>query len=125
MRRAVATGAGVAVAVALPALLGLHLGDAESGGWRAIVLGVIVCGIVAGGVVAARTAPDRPLAPIAAGLLAYAVLQAVSIARLAARDEPVAWFAIPILAVACASVAATGGAIGQRQNAPRGRAPRR
>ena len=92
--RAVATGAAVAVAIAVPAaLVGERL--SESGGGEPsnavfIFFGAVITGFLVGGYVAARRAPSAPHVNGAlAALAAYLLVQGVGVALRLAEGEPV------------------------------------
>lgn len=119
--RAVLTGAGVALAVSLPAALAAQVIDAlhDGDGTPAAVLllvPVVLAGALVGGLAVGRRPGGRaPVVGAAAGALAIAVVQGMGVARRLIADEPVTWSAVP----ATIAVGAALGAIGATLTARR------
>jgi predicted permease len=120
----VATGAGWALAIALPAALLAQVADAATSGDStsplvypcvAIVLvGMLVGGGVVGGRMAGRTSTDRPAtAGALAALAAIAVVQLLGVLRAEAAGDHVAWASIPFLLALGAGLGAGGALIGR------------
>jgi membrane associated rhomboid family serine protease len=124
--RLVATGTGVALAVAMPAALAAQVIDAldESTGTPTAVLllaPAVLAGAFVGGVVVGRHRPPHAVALGAvAGLLALGVVLALGVARRLVADEVVAWSAVPAWLVAGAALGALG-ALPARRRAGRKR----
>lgn len=99
-RRAVVAGGLTAGMVALPAaLLGrLAVGDGDTGNFVFPFVVAVLAGFAAGGWVAARRAPERPLTNAGvAAVAAFAVIQGVGIVRRLAAGDPVS---VPSIALA-------------------------
>lgn len=124
--RAVAVGAGVALAVAVPAaILAQVLDEAgtvdDDSWWLLVLFGAILLGMGLGGYVAANRRLDAPLTNSAvAALAAYLLVQTVGAIRLLASGESVAWAAIPFFALLSASAGMAGGLVADH----RARTPR-
>jgi putative membrane protein (TIGR04086 family) len=101
MRDAVLLGAGVALAIAVPAALLAQIADTladdrPTPGWVYLLVLVVMLGLTVGGVAAGRRAPDHAGAAGAlAGLTAIVVVQVVGILRREVIDADVAWATIP------------------------------
>lgn len=125
--RAVALGALMTLAIAVPAaLLAQTLDEAgtldDDSGWLLVLFAVILGGMVAGGYVAASNRPDAPLTNSAlAALAAYALVQTVSAVRLLAEGDDVTWLAIPFFALLASASGMAGGLLADH----RARTPRR
>lgn len=125
--KAVAIGAAVTVAIAVPAaLVAQTLDDAGSVDDNSSVLmgifAAILLAMAVGGHIAARLRPDAPLTNSAlAALAAYLLVQGIGAARLVAAGEPVSWVAIPFFALLSAASGMTGGLVADH----RARNPRR
>ncbi|MFP5321120.1 MAG: hypothetical protein ACLGIC_04650 [Acidimicrobiia bacterium] len=115
--KAVAIGAGVALAVCVPAaLLAQVLDDAgtvdDDSSWLLVLFGVILLGMGAGGYVAAVQRLDAPLTNGAlAALAAYLIVQGIGAIRLLASGDDVTWVAIPFFALLSASAGMAGGLV--------------
>lgn len=124
---AVAVGALVTLAVAVPAALLAQTLDAtgrvdDDSAWLLVLFLVIVGAMVAGGYAAAIRRPDAPLTNGAlAALTAYALVQTIGIIRLLAAGDPVTWAALPVFALLAAASGMTGGLYADH----RARKPRR
>lgn len=124
--RAVAVGAGVALAVAVPAaILAQVLDEAgtvdDDSWWLLVLFGAILLGMGLGGYVAANRRLDAPLTNSAvAALAAYLLVQTVGAIRLLASGESVTWTAIPFFALLSASAGMAGGLVADH----RARTPR-
>ena len=116
-RAVVASGVGLALAVAVPAALLAQVVDAVSDddpGLLAYALALVVlAGMAAGGDLVGRRASRAPgqLGAIT-GLVAIAVVQALGIARRAVAGEDIAWATVP--AVAAIAVLLAAGAAARR-----------
>ena len=116
----VARGAGLALAVAMPAALIAQVLDAvtdDDPGLLAYPLSLIVLGGVAlgGRAVAQRTA-DRPIRLGAlAGLLAITVVQVLGVLRRSAGGDDVAWSTVPVVTLLAVGLAAAAAALTARQ----------
>lgn len=118
---AVASGAGAALAVALPATLLAQILDATADDGIAdapllTLSAVVLVGAGVGGwVVAGRRVP--PLAPLAAaaGFLAMAVVQGLGVARRALAGEDVAWNVVPVVLLAGTAVAGLAAVLTRRR----------
>lgn len=114
--RAVVVGAGVALAVSVPAaLLAQALDEAgtvdDDSSWLLLLFLVVLAGMVAGGYVAASRRPDAPLTNGAvAAFAAYALVQTIGAIRLTVSGESVTWAAIPFFAL-LSSAAGVAGAL--------------
>ncbi len=112
---AVAIGALVTLAVAVPAALLAQTLDAtgrveDDSAWLLVLFLVIVGAMVAGGYAAAVRRPDAPLTNSAlAALSAYVLVQSVGIIRLLASGDSVTWAALPVFALLSAASGMTGG----------------
>lgn len=108
-RMAVARGALVAAAVAVPAGIAQNLvGRGSSLSFALFV--VTVLGLGAGGYVAAREALDRPLTTGGAAALAvYLAVQAIGVVLRLSRGEDVSWASIPLVALLSLSCGVIGG----------------
>jgi hypothetical protein len=115
--RAVAVGAGVALAICVPAaILAQVLDEAgtvdDDSSWLLVLFGVILVGMAAGGFVAANRRLDAPLSNGAvAALAAYLLVQTVGAIRLLASGDDVTWIAIPFFALLSAAAGTTGGLV--------------
>lgn len=115
--RAVAAGAGVALAICVPAaLLAQVLDEAgtvdDDSSWLLVLFGVILLGMGIGGFVAANRRLDAPLTNSAlAALAAYLLVQTIGAIRLLASGEDVTWVAIPFFALLAASAGMAGGLV--------------
>ncbi len=122
---ALAFGAAVAVAIAVPAqLIGQVVVADDADGLLFAVYVLVLVGFAVGGAAAARRAPDAPLSNAAvAALAAFAAVQAVGVAlRLARGDD------IPVLAVVFNGLLAygaglLGGAVAGRRRPDRSVTP--
>lgn len=112
---AVAVGALVTLAVAVPAALIAQALDAtdrvdDDSGWLIVLFLVIVGAMVGGGYVAAQRRPDAPLANGAlAALSAYVLVQGIGVIRLLAAGDDVTWLALPVFALLSSASGMTGG----------------
>lgn len=113
--RAVTIGAGVALAVCVPAALLAQVLDQagtvdDDSSWLLVLFGVILVGMAAGGYVAAERRLDAPLTNGAcAALAAYLLVQTIGAVRLLAAGDSVTWVAIPFFALLSAAAGMTGG----------------
>lgn len=119
--RAVAAGAGIALAICVPAALLAQLLD-ESGtvddnsSWLIVLFGVILVGMGIGGFVAANLRLDAPLTNSAvAALAAYLLVQTIGAIRLLTSGGEVTWAAIPFFALLSASAGMAGGLLADRR----------
>lgn len=119
--RAVAAGAGIALAICVPAALLAQLLD-ESGtvddnsSWLIVLFGVILVGMGIGGFVAANLRLDAPLTNSAvAALAAYLLVQTIGAIRLLTSGGQVTWAAIPFFALLSASAGMAGGLLADRR----------
>jgi hypothetical protein len=119
-RRALLTGIGVALAVAIPPTLVVQILDAGytdvSGAVTFPVAVLVVAGMALGGYTAASQAPDRQV-PVAAlaGLVATVMVQGLGILRRSAADDDVAWATVPaVAALSVLAAAIAGGLAGRR-----------
>lgn len=115
--RAVLTGAGVALALSLPAALAaqvidaLHDGD-DTPAAALLLVPVVLAGALLGGLAVGRRAIRRPdLTGAAAGALAIAVVQAIGVARRLIAEETVTWSAVPVTIAVGAALGALGAAL--------------
>lgn len=119
--RAVAAGAGVALAICVPAALLAQLLDEsdtvdDNSSWLIVLFGVILVGMAIGGFVAANLRLDAPLANSAvAALAAYLLVQTIGAVRLLASGEEVTWAAIPFFALLSVSAGMAGGLLADRR----------
>lgn len=124
--RAVAVGAGVALAICVPAaILAQVLDEAgtvdDNSSWLIVLFGVILLGMGIGGFLAANRRLDAPLTNSAvAALAAYLLVQTIGAIRLLASGEDVTWIAIPFFALLSASAGMAGGLVADH----RARTPR-
>jgi len=115
--RAVAVGAGVALAICVPAaILAQVLDDAGSvdddSSWLLVLFAVILLGMGLGGHAAAARRLDAPLTNGAvAALAAYLLVQGIGAVRLLAAGDDVTWVAIPFFALLSASAGMAGGLV--------------
>jgi putative membrane protein (TIGR04086 family) len=115
--RAVAVGAGVALAICVPAaILAQVLDEAGSvdddSSWLLVLFGVILVGMGIGGFVAAERRLDAPLTNGAvAALAAYLLVQTIGAIRLLASGDDVTWVAIPFFALLSAAAGMAGGLV--------------
>ena len=114
-------GAGVALAIAVPAALlgqGLTAGDvidADSGWLAPFVLAVLI-GLGVGGAMAARSSETTPLRDGAlAAVLAFAVLQVIAVARILIAGDDVAWLQLVFNALLSATAGALGAMVALRR----------
>ncbi len=122
--RAVAAGAGTALAIAFPAALLAQILDALSDddppAYVFALVPVVLAGALVGGWVAGRRAVDAPqparpwVAGALASLAAIGLVLAMGVARRAAADEAIAWSSLPALAALAAALGAGTGAVGGR-----------
>jgi putative membrane protein (TIGR04086 family) len=117
--RAVLLGAAAAVAIAVPTAV-LNAAVVDDGEETNLVFGtllLVLAGFAVGGFVAARRAPDGPLANGAvAALCAFLVVQGAGVVRRLAADEPLS---LPSLAFA-ALLAYSSGLLGALAASRRG-----
>lgn len=119
--RAVAAGAGVALAICVPAaILAQVLDEAGSveddSSWLLVLFGVILFGMATGGYVAANLRLDAPLTNSAvAAVAAYLLVQTVGAVRLLAAGDDVTWAAIPFFALLSATAGMVGGLVADRR----------
>jgi putative membrane protein (TIGR04086 family) len=103
--RAIALGAGVALAISVPAsLLAEALDDSSNVDDDSAVVfvaaAVVVVGLAAGGAVAAAHEPATSLRHGAlAALVAFAVVAVVAVVRRAANDDDLGWASLGLYAV--------------------------
>ena len=116
--RAVAFGAAVVLAVAVPvALIGSLVLDEGSDGVFLFVLPILAA-YVLGGFVAGSKRPDRPLTNGAVAAFAgFAVAQAVSAVVQAVQDESVSSVAVLFNALLSANLGLLGGWLAERRGA--------
>ena len=114
-------GAGVALAIAVPAaLLGQGLTaadviDADSA-WLAPFVLVVLVGFGIGGGMAARSSEATPLRDGAlASLLAFAVLQVIAVARILVAGDDVFWLQLVFNALLAASAGVVGAMVALRR----------
>lgn len=125
--RAVAVGALVTLAIAVPAAIVAQILDEagsvdDDSSWLMVLFVVILTGMVLGGYVAGSRRPDAPLTNSAlAALAAYLLVQAIGAARLLAEGDEVTWVAIPFFALLSAASGMAGGLLADH----RARTPRR
>ncbi len=119
--RAVATGAGVALAMALPAALAAQVldvvrdGDGVSPATYALAL-VVLLGMAAGGFVVGHQG-GSVRAAAASGAVAIALVQTLGVVRQAVADEEVTWVGIPLTVALAIALAVVGGTMGRRRAA--------
>lgn len=119
--RAVAVGAGVALAICVPAALLAQVLDEsdtvdDNSSWLIVLFGVILIGMGIGGYVAANLRLDAPLTNSAvAALAAYLLVQAIGAVRLLSAGDDVTWAAIPFFALLSASAGMAGGLLADRR----------
>ena len=115
--RAVAIGAGIALAICVPAaILAQVLDEAGSvdddSSWLLVLFAVILVGMGVGGHAAAVRRLDAPLTNGAvAALAAYLLVQGIGAARLLASGDDVTWAAIPFFALLSAAAGMAGGLV--------------
>jgi hypothetical protein len=115
--RAVAIGAGIALAIGVPAaILAQVLDEAgtvdDDSSWLLVLFGVILLGMGIGGYVAATRRLDAPLTNGAlAALGAYLLVQAIGAIRLLLAGDEVTWMAIPFFALLSTSAGMAGGLV--------------
>ena len=115
--RAVAVGAGVALAICVPAAILAQVLDQagsvdDDSSWLLVLFGVILVGMGVGGFVAAERRLDAPLTNGAvAALAAYLLVQTIGAVRLLASGDDVTWAAIPFFALLSAAAGMTGGLV--------------
>jgi predicted permease len=120
MRGAVLVGAGVALAIAVPAALLAQLADTVADdkptpGWVYLLVLVVLVGLAVGGVAAGRRQPQRAgTAGALAGLVAIVAVQVVGILRRTVTDADVAWSTVPFTTGLGVVFAYLGGAAGSR-----------
>jgi small-conductance mechanosensitive channel len=113
----IATGAGIALALAVPAALIAQLLDArdsvdDNSSWLLLLVGVIMAGMAIGGYQAAVRRMDAPLTHAGvAALAAYVVVQGIGVARRLAIGEEIAWLSIPFFLLLSASCGVCGGLV--------------
>lgn len=118
-RPAVGAGTVAAVAIALPAaLLGeVAVGDDQAGNLVFPLVAAVLAGFAAGGWVAARRAPGRPLTTAGlAALAAFALIQGAGLVRRLATDEPVSVPSIVLAGVLAYSAGLVGGLVAARRH---------
>ena len=119
--RAVAAGAGAALAIAVPAaILAQVLDEAgtvdDNSSWLMVLFVVILLGMGIGGHVAADRRLDAPLTNSAvAAIAAYLLVQTIGAVRLLAAGDQVTWAAIPFFALLSASAGMAGGLVADRR----------
>jgi putative membrane protein (TIGR04086 family) len=116
----VARGAGVALAVAMPAALVAQVIDAvtdDDPGLLAYPLSLVVlAGVALGGRYVAQRTADGPIAHGAlAGLLAIGLVQALGVLRRSAGGDDVAWATVPVVTLIAVALAAAAAALTARQ----------
>jgi hypothetical protein len=126
--RAVAVGALVTLAIAVPAAIIAQILDEagsvdDDSSWLMVLFGVILAGMVVGGYVAASRRPDAPLTNSAlAALAAYLLVQGIGAVRLLANGDDVTWVAIPFFALLSSASGMAGGLLADhRARTPRTR----
>jgi hypothetical protein len=113
--RAVAVGAGIALAICVPAAILAQVLDStrsvdDDSAWLLVLFGVILLGMGAGGYAAAVRRLDAPLTNGAlAALAAYLLVQTIGAVRLLLVGDEVTWVAIPFFALLSASAGMAGG----------------
>jgi len=118
--RAVALGAGAALALAFPAALVAQLVDVVADGDDPpaavfALVPVILAATAFGGWVVGRRRPPHPILDGAlAGLVAIVVVLGLGIARRSVAGEDVAWATVPAATVVAAVLAAIGSALALR-----------
>lgn len=117
--RLVVAGAGLALAVSLPASVVAQVVDAVGDGdppalLSSVLVVLVLAGMAVGGwfvgdrVARADGGARRPAAlGAASGLLAIAVVEAIGVARRLVADEDVAWSTIPAVVAVATALAAT------------------
>lgn len=119
--RAVAVGAGVALAICVPAAILAQVLDRagtvdDDSSWLLVLFVVILLGMGVGGYVAAVRRLDAPLTNGAvAALAAYLLVQAIGAVRLLAAGDDVTWAAIPFFALLAAAAGMAGGLVADRR----------
>ena len=119
--RSVAIGAGVALAICVPAALLAQVLDQagtvdDDSSWLLVLFAVILLGMGIGGYVAAVRRLDAPLTNGAvAALAAYLLVQTIGAIRLLAAGDEVTWVAIPFFALLAASAGTAGGLVADRR----------
>jgi len=124
-RRAVLTGAGLALLVAVPpAVVAQVQSDRralEGSNWVLVLFGVILFGFLLGGFAAARRRPANPLVNgAAASFTAFALVQGYGIVRRLADGEELRWLGIvfaALLAASCGILGAIVASMGSRRTA--------
>lgn len=119
--RAVAVGAGVALAICVPAAILAQVLDRagtidDDSSWLLVLFVVILLGMGSGGYVAAVRRLDAPLTNGAvAALSAYLIVQTIGAIRLLAAGDDVTWAAIPFFALLAAAAGMAGGLAADRR----------
>lgn len=119
--RAVAVGAGVALAICVPAAILAQVLDQagtvdDDPSWLVVLFVVIVLGMGVGGHVAGLRQLDAPLSNGAvAALAAYLLVQTIGAIRLLASGDTVTWAAIPFFALLASAAGMTGGFVAERR----------
>ena len=119
--RAVAVGAGVALAICVPAAILAQVLDQagtvdDDTSWLIVLFGVVLIGMGVGGYVAAERRLDAPLSNGAvAALAAYLLVQTIGAVRLLASGDTVTWAAIPFFALLASSAGMIGGLLADRR----------
>ena len=115
--RAVAVGAGIALAICVPAAILAQVLDEvgtvdDDSSWLLVLFAVILVGMGIGGHAAAVRRLDAPLTNGAlAALAAYLLVQGIGAARLLASGDDVTWAAIPFFALLSAAAGMAGGLV--------------
>jgi hypothetical protein len=120
--RVVALGAGVALALALPAALLAEAlealrDDGDDAGAVTYVLAIVVLAAMALGGCAVGRQRTQPVVALgaAAGFVAISLVLALGIARQVVAGGDVAWGTVPATALLAVALAATGSALTARQ----------
>jgi putative membrane protein (TIGR04086 family) len=120
--RAICTGMGIALAIAVPAALISQLfdsGDSTNAGVVAVTFLAVLIGFGVGGYVAAQREPDAPLAHGAiAALAAFVLVQAIGVIRRSVAGDDIHWLTLPFNALLAAALGALGGLFANRRHAP-------
>ena len=116
-RQAVLAGTLTAVVISLPAALLGRAAVSDDGGNLVFPFVVaVLAGFGAGGWVAARRVPYRPLTNAGlAAVMAFALIQGAGVVRRLVADEPVSWPSIALAGVLAYSAGLLGGLLASRR----------